>query len=116
VALGGGARRRKRLGGGFGEAGAEVGAEEVGLAVGGGGLEVEDGVVEGGEVALELGGVERLVDGVAGEGVGEAEVEELARGEGAPCSSQGDTRGGDGAEGVPGVGGEIGGGHGWERV
>jgi len=91
------------LAGGIVEAAAEVGAEEVGRAVGGGGAEVKDGVIEQGEVGFESGGVEGLVDGVAGEGVGELEVEQGAGGEGAAGAAEGDARGGEGAEAVVGV-------------
>jgi hypothetical protein len=66
---------------GVGELAAEIGAEEVGWAVGGGAFQVEDGVVQGGEIAGKLVRVEGVVDGVAGEGVGEVEIEQFARGE-----------------------------------
>ena len=54
----------------FGEAAAEVGAQEVGAAVGAGALDEEAGQVRGGEVGGEGLGVEFGVDGVAGGGVG----------------------------------------------
>jgi hypothetical protein len=67
--------------GGGVEGSAEVGAAEVGFAVGGVGLEEERLQVAGLETAEEEVGVERGVDGVAGEGVVELEAEVIGGGD-----------------------------------
>jgi len=89
--------RVEESGGGGGQSAAEVRSAEVGGSVGCGAGEGKDGRGEGGDFGAqavgEVLGVERGVDGVAGLGVGELEVEDVCGGEADAGAAQGDAGG-----------------------
>jgi hypothetical protein len=91
--------------GSFREATAEVGALEVGGAVGGGAGELENRRgVEGLEGGGERGRIERGMDGVAGEGVVVGERDQRGGRQATAGAAERDAGGGVAAEMGPGVG------------
>jgi hypothetical protein len=83
------------------EVAALVRTEQVCLAVRDGRVEVKDWNIERGEVASELLRVEWLMDGVAGQCVGELEVEEFLGRQGGTGAAEGDPRRGVAAQRTP---------------
>lgn len=87
------------------EGAAEVRAAEVGGAVRRVAAQQQGCEAALAETAFEQDGVERGVDGVAGEGVVELKVEVLARGDGCARAAEREPRGGGERLGWPGWGG-----------